>query len=61
MADVEETVSIAEAARRLGLTTEEAYAVVFSKQLKSVETASGRRVIPVAAIKRWQGTHPVST
>jgi hypothetical protein len=60
MSDVEDTVSVAAAARRLGLTTEEAYSLVFSKQLESVEAASGRRLVPISAIEHWQATHPVS-
>jgi excisionase family DNA binding protein len=61
MSDVEETLSVAEAARRLRLTTEETYRLVFSKRLPTVEAASGRRLVPVSAIERWQQEHPVST
>jgi hypothetical protein len=60
MIDVEDTVSVAEAARRLGVTTEEAYSLVFAKQLESVEAASGRRVVPTSAIDRWRAAHPIS-
>jgi len=61
MNDVDDTVSVAEAARRLGLSTEEAYELVLARQLESTETSTGRRVVPISAIVRWRGTHPVST
>jgi hypothetical protein len=60
MSDVEDTVSVAEAAKRLGLTTDEAYSLVFAKELESIEATSGRRVVPISAIERWQAAHPVS-
>jgi hypothetical protein len=57
---MEETVSVPEAARRLGMTTEEAYTLVFLRELRSVEAPSGRRIIPIAAIDRWKSSHPTS-
>jgi hypothetical protein len=60
MSDVEDPVSVAEAARRLGISTEKAYELVFARQLDSTETPTGRRVVPIAAIARWRDTHPVS-
>ena len=60
MSDVDDTVSVAEAARRLGISTDAAYKLVFSRQLDSTETSTGRRVVPIAAITRWRDTHPVS-
>jgi len=60
MNDMEDTVSVAEAARRFGLSTEEAYELVIARQLESTETPTGRRVVPVGAIARWRDTHPVS-
>ena len=60
MSDIEDTVSVAEAARRLGISTEEAYELVLSRQLESAETPTGRRVVSIAAIARWRDTHPVS-
>jgi hypothetical protein len=61
MTDVEETMSVAEAARRLGMTTHDAYTLVLSRRLESVESPSGRRVIPISAVERWRATRPVST
>jgi len=60
MTEVEQTVSVAEAARRLGMSTHDAYTLVFAKRLESQEAPSGRRVIPISAIEQWRTTHPVS-
>jgi excisionase family DNA binding protein len=60
MVDVEETISVAEAAERLGISGEDAYMLVFSKKLRSIEAPSGRRLIPVDAVDEWLRTHPVS-
>jgi hypothetical protein len=60
MTAMEDLVSIPEAARQLGITTEEAYDLVFGRQLRSVESESGRRLVPVAVIIEWRTQHPVS-
>jgi hypothetical protein len=60
MVEVEQTMSVAEAAERLGISVQDAYLLVFSKQLKSVEAPSGRRLIPVHVIEEWLRTHQVS-
>ena len=60
MVDVEDTISVAEAAERLGISGEDVYMLVFSKQLPSVEAPSGRRLVPVTAVNGWLRTHPVS-
>lgn len=59
MTAMEDLVSIPEAARQLGITTEEAYDLVFGRQLRSVESESGRRLVPVEAISEWRTQHPV--
>jgi hypothetical protein len=52
MADVmEQTISVPEAAERLGITTAEAYALVFARTLQTVESPSGRRVVPLEALE----------
>ena len=60
MVDVDQTMSVADAAERLGISVQDAYTLVFSKQLKSVEAPSGRRLIPVHVVDEWLRTHPVS-
>jgi excisionase family DNA binding protein len=60
MRGVEQTMSVAEAAERLGVSIQDAYTLVFSKQLKSVEAPSGRRLIPILVVEEWLKTHPVS-
>ena len=60
MGDMEQTMSVAEAAERLGVSIQDAYTLVFSKELKSVEAPSGRRLIPVDVVEEWLQTHPVS-
>ncbi|HEY6426595.1 MAG TPA: hypothetical protein VIX84_05130 [Acidimicrobiales bacterium] len=54
---MEETLSVAEAACRLGITTEQALTLIFLKELDSIEAPSGRRIVPVWAIERWQSSH----
>ena len=49
-----DVVSVAEAGRLLGMTTAEAYDLVFTRQLKSVEAPSGRRLVPLSAIEDWK-------
>jgi hypothetical protein len=57
--DQEGTVSVAKAAKLLGVTTKEAYDLVFSKRLATVEAPSGRRVVPLGAIGAWKREHPI--
>ncbi len=57
MSAVEETLSVPEAARRLGLTTGETLTLVFSKELESVEAPTGRRIVPISAIERHRASH----
>ncbi len=54
MTAMEDLVSIPEAARQLGITTEEAYDLVFGRQLRSVESESGRRLVSDEAISEWR-------
>jgi excisionase family DNA binding protein len=51
----EQTISVSEAAERLGITTEEAYELVFARRLRTVETATGRRVVPIEALGQLRG------
>lgn len=46
----EQTISVSEAAERLGITTDEAYELVFARRLRTVATATGRRVVPLEAL-----------
>ncbi|MGI8874665.1 MAG: hypothetical protein ACR2KP_10120 [Egibacteraceae bacterium] len=57
---MEDLVSIPEVARQLGIATEEAYDLVLGRQLRSVESESGRRLMPVEVISEWRAQHPVS-
>ena len=57
--DPEGTVSVAKAAKLLGMTLEEAYDLVFQQRLATVEAPSGRRVVPVSVIEEWQRDHPI--
>ncbi|MBA2317840.1 MAG: hypothetical protein H0V93_08690 [Euzebyales bacterium] len=57
---MEDLVSIPEVARQLGIATEEAYDLVLGRQLRSVESESGRRLVPVEVISAWRAQHPVS-
>ena len=61
MADVdpEGTVSVAKAAKLLGMTLEEAYALVLQRRLLTVEAPSGRRVVPVSVIEEWRRDDPI--
>lgn len=45
-----QTISVTEAAERLGITTEEAYDLVFARSLRTVESPTGRRVVPIEAL-----------
>ena len=47
--------SVTEAAERLGITTEEAYDLVFARRLRTVETSTGRRVVPLEALDQLRG------
>lgn len=51
----DQTISVTEAAERLGITTEEAYDLVFARRLRTVETSSGRRVVPLEALDQLKG------
>ena len=53
----EGTVSVVEAAEMLGMTGEEAYQLVFRRELKTVEAPSGRRVVPLEVIEAWKREH----
>lgn len=53
------TVSVAKAAKLLGMTVEEAYHLVLERQLLTIEAPSGRRVVPVSVIEEWQRDHPI--
>jgi hypothetical protein len=59
MADVstEQAMSLPETADLLGMTTEDVFDLVFSGQIQSVETPSGRRVVPRSAIESWTTSH----
>jgi len=50
----DDVVSVAKAAKLLGMTTAEAYDLVFTRQLKSVEAPRGRRLVPLSAIDDWK-------
>lgn len=51
MADMaEQTISVPEAAERLGITTAEAYELAFARQLRTVKSPTGRRVVPLEAL-----------
>ena len=47
---MEETISVTEAAQRLGITTGEAYQLVFARTLRTVEGPTGRRLVPLDAL-----------
>ena len=51
--DPEGTVSVARAAELLGMSLDEAYELVFSKRLPTIEAPSGRRVVPLAVVEEW--------
>ncbi len=52
MAEVDDLVSVAEAARRLGITIEQAYDLVFSGSLQTVASETGRRLVAAEAIEQ---------
>jgi hypothetical protein len=58
--DPKGTVSVGKAAELLGLTIAEAYDLVFTKHLRTVEAPSGRRVVPLDTIEAWKREHAVS-
>lgn len=45
-----QTISVTEAAERLGITTDQAYKLVFARELRTVESPTGRRVVPIDAV-----------
>lgn len=47
---MEQTISVTEAAQRLGITTAEAYQLVFARTLRTVEGPTGRRLVPLDAL-----------
>jgi excisionase family DNA binding protein len=52
MADVSDpTMSVAEAAERLGITVANAYELVFAGELRTVAGQTGRRLVPVDALE----------
>jgi excisionase family DNA binding protein len=53
-----ELLSVSEAARRLGMTTEACYELVFARRLRTVESDTGRRLVPVDAIEDWLASQP---
>jgi len=59
--DPKGTASVGKAAELLGLTIAEAYDLVFTKRLRTVEAPSGRRVVPLDAIDAWRREHAVSS
>jgi len=58
MSDPPGTVGLLEAARQLGVTFEEVFALVCSRRLKSVEASTGRRLVPVSVLDAWKAAHP---
>lgn len=52
MVDVssDQTISVAEAAERLGITVAEAYELVFAGELRTVAGQTGRRLVLVVAL-----------
>jgi hypothetical protein len=49
----DDLLSIANAARRLGITTEDCHHLVNSGRLRSVVGAAGQRLVPGPAIAAW--------
>jgi hypothetical protein len=47
---MEQTISVTEAAQRLGITTTEAYELVFARRLRTIEGPTGRRLVPLDAL-----------
>ena len=47
---MDETISVTEAAQRLGITTAEAYQLVFARTLRTIEGPTGRRLVPLGAL-----------
>jgi hypothetical protein len=47
---MDQTISVPEAARRLGITPDEAYELVFARTLRTVEGPTGRRLVPLDAL-----------
>lgn len=50
---MQEPISVSEAADRLGITTAEAYELVFARELPTVESRTGRRVVPIEALEKY--------
>jgi excisionase family DNA binding protein len=51
---IEQTISVSEAAQRLGITTERAYELVFAQTLRTVEDSTGRRLVPLEALDEFR-------
>lgn len=54
MSRTAETISVTEAAQRLGITPEEAYRLVFARKLRTVEGPTGRRLVPLEALTEYR-------
>jgi excisionase family DNA binding protein len=50
----EQTISVPEAAERLGITTAEAYQLVFAGRLRTVESPTGRRIVSLDALEVYR-------
>lgn len=55
MASMGELLSVAEAARRLEISLDKAYDLVFARDLPTVEGPTGRRLVPAEAVDARRG------
>lgn len=55
-----ELLSIPEAARRLGLSTEAVFDLLIGQELVSAESSTGRRLVPASAVADWLAAHDVT-
>jgi excisionase family DNA binding protein len=55
------TISVSEAAERLGITTADAYKLVFARELRTVESPTGRRVVPIEAVEEYADHRAVAS
>ncbi len=58
---MQETISVSEAAERLGITTAEAYELVFARELRTVESPTGRRVVPIEVLEQYADEKAVAS
>lgn len=58
---MQETISVSEAAERLGITTAEAYELVFARELRTVESPTGRRAVPIQALEEYADHQAVAS